>query len=143
MSLVKLSQIELQSTVRSGARPRPHPGEWGYDEIRRGSFRGRHGVEFWHLGSPKQSEIVPMGVEEVDESPEVQRLDSSIRAPILKCVPRLRSAKDERGAASILEVIRIPRKSERSFDGSLSGVGDGTVGRWCKLCSTVKQKDNE
>ena len=38
--------------------------------------------------------------------------------PILQRVPRLRSAQNERSAARVLEVIRIPGLFERPFDGS-------------------------
>ena len=59
-----------------------------------------------------------MRLEEADEGIEVQRSDGPLAPPILQRVPRLRSAQDERSAARVLEVIRIPGLSERPFDGS-------------------------
>lgn len=101
-------------------------------------------MKSWQLGSPDQSEIMSMRLQKIDEGPEVQRLDRFVCAPVLKRIPRMWSTQDERSAARIHEVIRIRGKSKRSSDWRLDGVGAGNaIGKFCYLCRTAKQEDNE
>ena len=71
-----------------------------------------------------------MRLQEADEVSEVQRLDRPIGAPILKRVPGMRSAKEERFAVCILKVVGIGGLSEWSVDGRC-------------LCCAAYRKDNE
>src|SRR5437588_13096861 len=65
--------------------------------------------------------------EEIDIGVEIQRVRRPIAAPVLKSVPRLRSAQDQNGASGVPEIVGITRGRERPRDrggrGSRRGLG--------------------
>src|SRR5262249_38717398 len=95
----------------------------------RGLIGRRQAMDSGQLGIPKQCEIVPVPLEKADKGVEVERTDPAVGSPILKRVPTLRAAQDQRCTGRVLKVVRIARRLEEPGEGSRIIGADGRTAR--------------